>query len=330
MGALINGIWHGDDERPAPTGVRNWITADGSSGPSGEGEFKAEAGRYHLYISRACPWAHRTAIFREIKGLQNLISLSVTHWLLADNGWTFDSARGVIADQVNGSRYLRELYVKSDRRFTGRVTVPVLWDKRLGRIVSTESAEIIRMFNCAFDGQGARAGDYYPANLRPEIDALNERIFHTLNFGVYKAGLFATSQEAYERAVMPVFETLDWLEAKLAHSRYLCGEQLTEADWRLFTTLLRFDMVYHGHFKCNLKRLVDYPALWSYTRELYRYPGVRGTVDFEHIKRHYYESHRHINPTGIVPAGPLLDFDEPGSRLPHPVIPSQTETQLST
>ncbi|MBC8038104.1 MAG: glutathione S-transferase family protein [Rhizobiales bacterium] len=320
MGALIDGVWHTEDNfltgQPPPpsTGIRNWITADGSPGPSGEGGFKAEAGRYHLYISRACPWAHRTAIFRELKGLQSLIGLSVTHWLLAENGWTFDPAPGVIADDVNGARHLRQLYVKSDPRYTGRVSVPVLWDKVLGRIVSTESAEIIRMFNSDFNGVGASTGDYYPKDLRVEIDGLNTRIFDTLNFGVYKAGLFAATQEAYERAVMPVFETLDWLEAKLTHSRYLCGDRLTEADWRLFTTLLRFDPVYHGHFKCNLKRLIDYPALWSYTRELYQHPRVRGTVDLAHIKRHYYESHRHINPTGIVPAGPLLDFDQPGTR----------------
>ena len=323
MGALIDGVWHLDDNaltaanRPL-TGIRNWITADGSPGPSGEGGFKAEPGRYHLYVSRACPWAHRTTIFREIKGLQNLIGLSVTHWLLADNGWTFDAAPGVIADSVNGVRHLRQLYVKSDPRYTGRVSVPVLWDKALQRIVSTESAEIIRMFHGAFNSLGASAGDYYPQHLRVEIDELNARIFDTLNFGVYKAGLLAASQDDYERAVIPVFETLDWLEAKLSHSRYLCGDRITEADWRLFTTLMRFDLVYHGHFKCNLKRLIDYPSLWSYTRELYQYPGVRGTVDFDHIKRHYYESHRHINPTGIVPAGPLLDFDQLGLRTLAP------------
>lgn len=321
MGALIDGIWNAEDEALAgagagrrTAGVRHWITPDGSPGRSGEGGFKAEAGRYHLYVARACPWAHRTTIFRELKGLQGLVGLSVTHWLMAGNGWTFDPGPGVVADDVNGTRYLHQLYTKSDPEYTGRVTVPVLWDKERGRIVSNESAEIIRMFGGAFDAIGAREGDYYPQRLRAEIDALNERIFEDLNIGVYKAGLFARSQQDHDRAVLPVFETLDWLEERLAGSRFLCGDKLTEADWRLFTTLLRFDPVYHGHFKCNLKRLIDYPALWSYTRELFQSPRVRETVDFDHIKRHYYQSHRHINPTGIVPLGPALDFEQPGSR----------------
>lgn len=321
MGVLIDGVWRADDDAPpegnaghGATGVRNWITADGSPGPGGEGGFKAEPGRFHLYVARACPWAHRTTIFRELKGLRGLIGLSVTHWLMEADGWTFEAGPGVVPDSVNGARYLHQLYAKSDPQYTGRASAPVLWDKQRGRIVSNESAEIIRMFGAAFDGVGASEGDYYPEELRAEIDALNERIFETLNIGVYRAGFFASNQAEYDRAVMPVFETLDWLEEKLAGSRYLCGDRLSEADWRLFTTLLRFDLVYHGHFKCNLKRLVDYPALWSYTRELYQHPGVRETVDFDHIKRHYYESHRHINPTGVVPAGPILDFDQPGSR----------------
>ncbi|HEX6119721.1 MAG TPA: glutathione S-transferase C-terminal domain-containing protein, partial [Dongiaceae bacterium] len=233
---------------------------------------------------------------------------SVTHWLMLENGWTFDAAPGVVPDGVNHARFLHEIYAKSEPRYSGRVTVPVLWDKQTSRIVNNESAEIIRMFNSAFDGVGALAGDYYPQDLRAEIDALNARIYGTLNNGVYKAG-FAGSQEAYDEAVAPVFETLDWLETRLARSPYLCGERLTEADWRLFTTLLRFDPVYHTHFKCNLRRLVDYPALWAYTRRLYQHPGIRETVDFDHIKRHYFQSHRWINPTGIVPKGPLVDFE---------------------
>jgi glutathionyl-hydroquinone reductase len=322
MGALVDGIWRTEDDAPtdaggrlqrAPAAFRDWITADGSPGPSGEGGFEAEPSRYHLYVARACSWAHRTTIFREIKGLQGLVGLSVTHRLMAEQGWTFDPAPGVVPDDVNGVRHLHELYARSKPCYTGRATVPVLWDRRRARIVSNESADIVRMFNAAFDGLGAREGDYYPEALRTEIDGLNERIYDDLNNGVYKAG-FATSQDVYDEAVARVFETLDWLEGRLAGSRFLCSDGLTEADWRLFTTLLRFDLVYHGHFKCNPRRLVDYPALWSYTRELHQHLGVRGTVDFDHIKRHYYASHRRINPTGIVPAGPVLDFDRRGSR----------------
>jgi glutathionyl-hydroquinone reductase len=317
MGLLVDGVWQADAgkwtdasgrmQRPEAA-LRNWITPDGSAGPTGRGGFKAERGRYHLYIARACPWAHRTVIFRELKGLQDIIGLSVTHWLMADNGWTFEPAPGVTADTVNGARYLHQLYAKSEPGYSGRVSVPVLWDKKTERIVNNESAEIIRMFNSAFDGLGALPGDYYPEGLREEIDALNARIYDTLNNGVYKAG-FAASQEAYDEAIGPLFETLDWLEGRLKSSPYLCGGRLTEADWRLFTTLLRFDLVYHTHFKCNLRRLVDYPALWAYTRRLYQHPGVRGTVDIDHIKRHYFQSHRSINPTGIVPKGPILDFE---------------------
>jgi glutathionyl-hydroquinone reductase len=319
MGALVDGKWQADAgrwadsrgrmQRPDST-LRNWVTPHGSPGPTGRGGFKAEAGRYHLYIARACPWAHRTAIFRELKGLQEMIGLSVTHWLMLENGWTFGPAPGVIPDAVNDVRYLYELYAKSEPGYSGRVTVPVLWDKKTGRIVSNESADIIRMMNSAFDGIGATPGDYYPEDLRAEIDAVNKRVYDTLNNGVYKAG-FAGSQEAYDEAVMPLFETLDWLEAKLSRADHLVGDQLTEADWRLFTTLLRFDPVYHTHFKCNLKRLVDYPALWRYTRRLYQHPAVRPTVNFDHIKGHYFQSHRWINPTGIVPKGPIVDFDAP-------------------
>ena len=317
MGMLVDGVWQSDAgrwadsrgrlQRPDST-LRNWITPDGSPGPTGRGGFKAEAGRYHLYIARACPWAHRTAIFRELKGLQEMIGLSVTHWLMAENGWTFEPAPGVIPDSVNNARYLHQIYVKSEPGYSGRVSVPVLWDTNTQRIVNNESADIIRMLNSAFDGVGAAPGDYYPAELREEIDAVNKRVYDTLNNGVYKAG-FAGTQEAYDEAVVPLFETLGWLEGKLTHSPYLCGNRLTEADWRLFTTLLRFDPVYHTHFKCNLKRLTDYPALWAYARRLYQHPAVRPTVNFDHIKAHYFQSHRWINPTGIVPKGPIVDFD---------------------
>jgi putative glutathione S-transferase len=296
-------------QRPDST-LRNWITPDGSPGPTGRGGFKAEAGRYHLYIARACPWAHRTAIFRELKGLTGMIGLSVTHWLMLEQGWTFDPAPGVIPDTVNNARYLHELYARSEPGYSGRVTVPVLWDKKTARIVSNESADIIRMLNSAFDGIGAAPGDYYPLALRAEIDAVNKRVYDTLNNGVYKAG-FAGSQEAYDEAVVPVFETLDWLDERLSRADFLVGNRLTEADWRLFTTLLRFDPVYHTHFKCNLRRLVDYPALWAYTRRLYRHPAVAPTVNMDHIKGHYFRSHRWINPAGIVPKGPIVDFNAP-------------------
>ncbi|WP_119303718.1 glutathione S-transferase family protein [Dongia deserti] len=317
MGLLVDGVWQpeagrwadsrGRMQRPEST-LRNWVTPDGSPGPTGRGGFKAEPGRYHLYIARACPWAHRTTIFRELKGLQEMIGLSVTHWLMLENGWTFDSAPGVVPDNVNDARYLYEIYVKSEPKYSGRVSVPVLWDKETKRIVNNESADIIRMFNSAFDGVGATPGDYYPEALRAEIDEVNARVYDTLNNGVYKAG-FAGSQEAYDEAVVSLFETLDWLEQTLSKSQYLCGNRLTEADWRLFTTLLRFDPVYHIHFKCNLRRLVDYQALWRYARRLYQHPVVRPTVNFDHIKGHYFQSHRWINPTGIVPKGPIVDFE---------------------
>ncbi|PBS14205.1 glutathione-dependent reductase [Lysobacteraceae bacterium NML93-0792] len=316
MGMLVDGVWRDDNEalvdedgrlqRPSSV-FRNWVTADGAPGPNGDGGFRAEPGRYHLYIARACPWAHRAAIFRELKGLQDMIGLSVTHWLMAEDGWTFADGPGVIPDTVEGADTVWQLYVKSDPTYTGRVTVPVLWDTQTSRMVSNESADIIRMFNSAFDAVGAADGDFYPEVLRGEIDAVNERVYDGLNNGVYKAG-FAKRQAAYDEAVAGVFDTLDWLESRLAGQRYLVGDTLTEADWRLFTTLLRFDAVYHGHFKCNRRRIVDYPALWAYTRRLHAHPAVAPTVDMDHIKRHYYQSHRHINPTGIVPEGPALDF----------------------
>jgi putative glutathione S-transferase len=322
MGTLVDGAWQSEGFEPktrggrferSPSRLRNWVTPDGGPGPSGTGGFKAEKGRYHLYIARACPWAHRTMIFREIKGLQSMVSYSVVHWLLGKEGWTFETGPGATGDTVNKAALLRDIYLIDDRHYSGRVTVPVLWDKSTSRIVSNESADIIRMFNSAFDALGGAPGDYYPQDLRDEIDALNQRIYDSVNNGVYRAG-FATTQEAHEEAVLPLFESLGWLDGILSRSRYLCGDRLTEADWRLFTTLLRFDTVYVGHFKCNLRRLVDYPALWSYTRELFQMPHVRDTVDFDHIKRHYYASHRSINPTGIVPLGPLIDFEAAPSR----------------
>ncbi len=317
MGEMIDGIWHsaqsagpssgGAFVRPA-TVFRNRIEPGG--------RFPPESGRYHLYASLACPWAHRTLIFRQLKGLGNLIGLSITHWLMAGDGWTFDPAAGVIPDPF-GAHYLHEIYKRADPHYTGRVTVPVLWDAKEKTIVSNESAEIIRMFGSAFDSIGAAPGDYYPDKLREEIDALNARIYETVNNGVYRAG-FAKTQAAYEAAVTALFESLDWLENMLAKQPYLCGATITEADWRLFTTLVRFDAVYNGHFKCNIRRLTDYPALWDYARSLYQIPGVSGTVNFEHIKQHYYLSQPWVDSTGIVPNGPALDFSKPGSRTPKP------------
>ncbi len=322
MGLLIEGVWRDQWYDTASSGgrferftsrFRNWVTPDGSPGPSGEGGFRAEPGRYHLYVSLACPWAHRTLIFRALKGLQELVGVSVVHWHMAEHGWTFAPGEGVVPDPILGSQCLHELYTHADPQYTGRVTVPVLWDRQKGTIVNNESSEILRMFNAAFDAVGAREGDYYPALLRKDIDALNQRIYDTVNNGVYRCG-FATTQEAYEEALGPLFDSLDWLEARLAGQRYLLGSVLTEADWRLFTTLLRFDPVYVGHFKCNLRRLVDYPNLMGYVRELYQMPAVAGTVDFHHIKHHYYGSHTTINPSGIVPEGPLIDFSAPHGR----------------
>ena len=319
MGILIDGqwqdIWYPTNETQgrfirSAAQFRNWITADGSAGPTGRAGFKAETGRYHLYVSYACPWANRTLIFRKIKGLEKMISISVVHWHMAEEGWTFDDGAGVIPDPIFNAPYLRDIYLKANNRYSGRVTVPVLWDKKTNTIVSNESAEIIRMFNSAFDALGAVEGDYYPEKLREDINALNARIYDTVNNGVYKAG-FATTQEAYEEALLPLFETLDWLEQRLQTQRYLASNQITEADWRLFTTLIRFDPVYVGHFKCNLRRLVDYPNLWAYTRDLYQQPGVAETINMAHIKNHYYGSHTSINPSGVVPLGPTLNFNSP-------------------
>jgi glutathionyl-hydroquinone reductase len=322
MGLLVDGQWHDAWYDTASTGgrfvrkesaFRSFVTPDGSAGPSGTGGFKADAGRYHLYISLACPWAHRTLIMRALKGLSDMISVSVVHWLMREQGWTFADGPGVVADSINQAQFLHQVYAAAEPRYSGRVTVPVLWDKARRTIVNNESAEIIRMLNSAFDGIGAKPGDYYPVALREEIDPINARVYDTLNNGVYKAG-FATSQSAYEEAIGPLFATLDWLEQRLATRRFLLGDALTEADIRLFTTLIRFDAVYVGHFKCNMRRIADYPHLSAYVRDLYQWPGIATTVNFEHIKRHYYESHRTINPTGIVPVGPLQDFTLPHGR----------------
>lgn len=321
MGFLRDGVWQNAWYDTSSSGgrfqrdtarFRHWITPDGSPGPSGAGGFPAEAGRYHLYVSLACPWAHRTLIFRALKGLEDAISVSVVNWLMKEHGWTFDPAPGVIPDPNLAATYLHEVYTHADPSCSGRVTVPVLWDKKTGTIVSNESSEIIRMLNSAFDGVGAKSGDYYPAPLRPRIDELNGWIYDTVNNGVYKCG-FATTQEAYEEALTPLFASLDELERILSQSRYLCGDQPTEADWRLFTTLVRFDPVYVGHFKCNLRRLADYPNLSAYVRDLYQIPGIADTVNMQHIKGHYYQSHDTINPTGVVPVGPEIDYLAPPS-----------------
>ncbi len=292
---------------------RNWVTADGASGPTGTDGFKAEAGRYHLYISLACPWAHRTLIFRALKGLEDMIDVSVVNWFMGKDGWTFAPGEGATPDHLHGSEFLYQVYTKADTTYSGRVTVPVLWDKVQNTIVSNESAEIIRMLNNAFDGIGAKPGDYYPQPLRGEIDEINERIYDTVNNGVYKAG-FATTQDAYEEALVPLFDTLDWLEERLSTRRYLMGSTQTEADWRLFTTLVRFDPVYVGHFKCNLRRIADYQNLFGYVRDLYQQPGVAETVDLPYIKNHYYGSHMTVNPTSVVPMGPIIDYTAPHDR----------------
>ncbi len=322
MGLLVEGQWRDqwyDTEadqgrfKRSASHFRNWVTADGAAGPSGRAGFKAEPGRYRLYVSYACPWAHRALIFRKLKGLEEMIPLSVVNWFMGAEGWTFEPGPDVEPEPEIGAARLHQLYTAAMSDYSGRVTVPVLWDRQRNTIASNESSEIIRMMNGAFDGLGAKAGDYYPADLREAMASVNERIYDTLNNGVYKAG-FATTQAAYEEAVHPLFETLDWLEERLSAQRYLMGERVTEADWRLFTTLVRFDSVYVGHFKCNLRRLIDYPNLWAYTRELYQWPGVKETVFFDHIKNHYFQSHETVNPTGIVPAGPHLDFEAPHDR----------------
>ena len=317
MGLLVDGQWQdkwydtkaseGRFERE-DAGFRNWVTADGSAGPSGIGGFKAEPNRYHLYVSLACPWAHRTTIYRKLKGLEDMISLSIVHPFMGDKGWTFAEGAGVIADPIVKADYLYEVYIAAKPDYTGRVTVPILWDKETNTIVSNESSEIIRMFNSAFDEVGATAINFLPTELLAEIDTVNEFVYSAVNNGVYKAG-FATTEAAYKEAVVTLFDALDTLEARLADQRYLLGNTITEADWRLFTTLVRFDAVYVGHFKCNIRRIVDYPNLWGYLRDLYQVPGIAETVSIEHIKAHYYTSHANINPTRIIPVGPLLDFD---------------------
>lgn len=322
MGLLVDGVWKDQWYNTSETRgrfvrkdaqFRNWITIDGAPGPTGSGGYKAESGRYHLYVSYACPWAHRTLIFRLLKGLEEIIPVSVVHWFMDRQGWTFKEGEGVIADPLFNAQFAHEIYTRADPNYTGRVTVPILWDTKTQTIVNNESSEIIRMFNSAFEQVGAKPGDYYPMALRQKIDRLNDHIYNTVNNGVYKCG-FATTQEAYEEALNPLFATLDMLEQRLAHQRYLTGNQITEADWRLFTTLVRFDPVYVGHFKCNIRRIMDYPHLWGYVRDLYQTPGVAETVNFVHIKRHYYQSHETINPTRIVPYGPEIDFEAPHHR----------------
>jgi putative glutathione S-transferase len=318
MGVLVEGKWQekaaagpagGAFVRP-PARFRNWVTVDGAPGPSGEGGFKAEPDRYHLYVSLACPWAHRTLLFRKLKKLTEAIGVSCVAPHMLSDGWEFSEDW---PDHLYGSRRLYEIYLRADPRHSGRVTVPVLWDKHRETIVSNESADIIRMLNAAFDEWGDATLDFYPEPLRADIDAVNTTVFENVNNGVYKAG-FATTQEAYENAFRALFNTLDDLDARIDEQRFLLGDRLTEADWRLFTTLLRFDVVYHGHFKCNRRRITEYPNLSGYLRDLFQVPGVKDTVDFEHIKQHYYYSHQRINPTRIVPLGPLLILDAPHDR----------------
>ena len=323
MGLLVDGKWQdswydtkstdGKFERSAAL-FRNWITVDGSAGPSGTGGFKPESGRYHLYVSHACPWAHRALIFRQIKGLVDHIDVSAVHPDVLSDGWTFatdfDAATG---DTQFGLPFARDIYTKADPNFSGRVTVPILWDKVQGTIVSNESSEIIRMFNSAFNDLTGNTDDYWPEALQGPIETVNTRVYDTINNGVYKAG-FATTQAAYDAAVGPLFDSLDWVEGLLAQNRYLTGDTLTEADWRLFTTLIRFDLVYHQHFKCNRARIIDYPNLWAFTRDLYQTAGVAGTVHFDHIVRHYHYSHETINPHRIIPVNPVIDFDTPHGR----------------
>jgi putative glutathione S-transferase len=322
MGLLVDGKWHDvwyDTKASKGRFVRtesqyrNWVTRDGSAGPSGRAGFRAEPGRYHLYVAFACPWAHRTLIMRKLKGLEPLIGVSAVNSFMGEQGWTFDPAPETIPDSVNGAQRLYELYTLADPQYSGRATIPILWDTLERTIVSNESAEIVRMLNSAFDEVGANRNDYYPAELRAEIDELNAYIYPNLNNGVYRAG-FATTQEAYEEAATAVFAALDTLEARLATRRYLTGKRLTEADVRLFTTLIRFDPVYHGHFKCNLRRVLDYPNLWGFVRDVYQLPGIAETVHIDFIKRHYYRSHPTVNPSRIVPIGPALDYRAPHGR----------------
>ncbi|MEQ9462568.1 MAG: glutathione S-transferase family protein [Haliea sp.] len=322
MGMLVNGnwqdIWYDTDGNQGrfvreSARFRHWVTPEGSAGPSGDSGFAAASGRYHLYVSLACPWAHRTLIVRSLKGLDDLIDVSVVSPLMLEQGWTYDEAEGSSGDRVHGHRFHHEVYTRANPDYTGRVTVPVLWDRQRDTIVSNESADIIRMFNSAFDGLTGNTLDLYPEQLRPDIEHWNERIYPAVNNGVYRAG-FATTQRAYEEAYAELFAELDHIDAHLANRRYLAGNTLTEADIRLFTTLIRFDAVYHGHFKCNRQRLEDYRHIPGYIRDIYQLPGIADTVDFHHIKTHYYASHRTINPTGVVPAGPDIDYASPHGR----------------
>ncbi|WP_318421663.1 glutathione S-transferase family protein [Photobacterium leiognathi] len=322
MGLLVDGKWHTDWYDTKSTGgkferkassFRNWITKDGSAGITGEVGFKAEPNRYHLYVSLACPWAHRAIIYRQLKGLDSMIPMSVVNAYMGENGWNFEAGDGVVADPIFNAQFLHQIYTQADPDYTGRVTVPVLWDKHKQTIVSNESADIIRMLNSAFDDVGAVKGDFYPQALRQQIDELNDFVYANINNGVYRAG-FATTQEAYDEAVIALFDALEVIEQRLSTQRYLLGEHITEADWRLFTTLVRFDAVYVGHFKCNLKRIVDFPHLWGYVRDLYQVEGIAQTVDIDYIKAHYYGSHETINPTRIIPKGPELDFLSPHHR----------------
>ncbi|MGV6888737.1 glutathione S-transferase family protein [Rhodophyticola sp. SM2404] len=323
MGLLIDGKWEDQWYDTKSTGgafkrseaqFRNWVTSDGSAGPSGDAGFKAESGRYHLYVSHACPWANRTMIFRALKGLEEHISVSVVHPDMLGEGWTFASDfEGATGDTLFGTDFARDIYIKAQPDVTTRVTVPILWDKKRATIVSNESSEIIRMFNSAFNEVTGDQQDFYPEALRSQIDEINKRVYDEINNGVYKSG-FATTQKAYDSAVHTLFEALDWVEDILSKSRYLTGDQVTEADWRLLTTLVRFDPVYHLHFKCNRKRIIDYPNIWAYTRELYQWPGVAGTIDFDHIVRHYHYSHDTINPYRILPINPEIDWQAPHGR----------------
>ncbi len=323
MGQLVDGVWHdvwydtkstGGAFKRSNAKFRNWITADGSAGPSGEGGFKAESGRYHLYVSYACPWAHRTLVFRQLKGLSDHISMSAVHPDMLSDGWTFETDdKGATGDSLYDLPFARDIYLKAEPQMSGRVTVPILWDKQRETIVSNESSEIIRMFNSAFNDITGNTDDYWPEELRDAIAPVNDRIYDTLNNGVYKSG-FATTQDAYDKAVHPLFDTLDWLEDRLGQDRYLMGDKITEADWRLWTTLIRFDMVYHLHFRCNRKRIMDYPNLMGFTRELYQWDGVAGTVNMDHIVRHYHYSHDSINPHRIVPINPTIAWDAPHGR----------------
>ncbi|WP_196159577.1 glutathione S-transferase family protein [Reinekea sp. G2M2-21] len=326
MGLLVDGQWtdkwydtkaSGGKFIRSEAQFRHWVTPDGSAGSTGNAGFKAESGRYHLYVSLACPWAHRTLIMRQLKQLTEHVSVSVVHSDMLEEGWMFIGpeidSHALVKDHLYNSRCYHELYTRADPHYSGRVTVPVLWDKQQETIVSNESADIILMMNSAFNGLTGNTDDYYPIELRSEIDAVNERVYHTVNNGVYKTG-FATTQEAYDEAFNELFESLDWLEDRLSRQQFLVGSQVTVADWRLFTTLVRFDAVYFGHFKCNAKRIVDYPNLSNYVRALYQWPAVADTVDFTHIKRHYYFSHRTINPTGVIPKGPIQDLSLPHDR----------------